>query len=60
MIRFKTLTRDEAKKIITGYDNYSDVEFQDLVNHWKAYDPVSEYDDSYNDFRKEKWITEHI
>lgn len=53
MIRFKTLSREEAKKIITAYDNYSDVEFQDLVSHWKKYDPVSEYDDSYIDFRKE-------
>ena len=53
MIRLKKLPREEAKKIITDIDNYSDVEFDDLVSHWKNYDPVSEYDDSYEDFRKD-------
>ena len=53
MIRFKTLTREEARKILTEYDNYSDVEFQDLVEHWKKHDPVSEFEESFSDFRKE-------
>ena len=42
MVRFKTLSRDEAKRIISAFDNYDDVEFDDLVNHWKHYDPVSD------------------
>lgn len=53
MVRFKTLSRDEAKRIISAFDNYDDVEFDDLVNHWKHYDPVSEYDESFVDFRNE-------
>ena len=53
MVRFKTLSRDEAKRIISAFDNYDDVEFDDLVNHWKQYDPVSEYDESFVDFRNE-------
>ena len=51
MVRFKTLSRDEAKRIISAFDNYDDVEFDDLVNHWEQYDPVSEYDESFVDFR---------
>ena len=31
MVRFKTLSRDEAKRIISAFDNYDDVEFDDLV-----------------------------
>ena len=46
MIRLKSLSRDEAKKIISEYDNYDDVAFDDLVQHWQKYDPVSEYDES--------------
>lgn len=53
MIRLKALSRDEAKKIITEYDNYDDVAFDDLVQHWQKYDPVSEYDESYSEFREE-------
>ena len=53
MIKIKTLSRDDARKIITEYDNYDDIAFSDLVKHWENYDPVSEYDDSYIDFRKE-------
>ena len=34
MVRFKTLSRDEAKRIISAFDNYDDVEFDDLVNHF--------------------------
>lgn len=53
MIRLKSLSRDEAKKIITEYDNYDDVAFDDLVQHWQKYDPVSEYDESYSEFRED-------
>lgn len=53
MIRFKTLPREEAKRIITEYDNYDDVAFQDLTKHWKNYDPVTEYDESFEEFRKD-------
>ena len=31
MIRFQKLTATEAKRIITEYDNYDDIAFQDLV-----------------------------
>lgn len=53
MIRYKSLSREEAKKIIAEYDNYDDIAFRDLVKHWEKYDPVSEYDESYIEFRKE-------
>ena len=53
MIRFQKLTAIEAKRIITEYDNYDDVAFQDLVYHWTHYDPVSDFHPSYDDFRKE-------
>ena len=53
MIRLKKLPSEEAKRIITEIDNYSDTEFEDLVSHWKKYDPVSDYDDSYEEFRQE-------
>ena len=53
MIRFQTLTTDAAKRIITEYDNYDDTAFRDLVSHWSAYDPVSDFHPSYEEFRKE-------
>ena len=53
MIRFQKLTATEAKRIITEYDNYDDVAFQDLVYHWTHYDPVSDFHPTYDDFRKE-------
>lgn len=60
MVRFKTLSRDEAKRIISAFDNYDDVEFDDLVNHWEQYDPVSEYDESFVDFRKIQTMHKNI
>lgn len=53
MIRFKKLSKEEAKRIISEYDGYNDAEFRDLTDHWKRYDPASEFDDSYGEFRKE-------
>lgn len=53
MIKFKTLPRDEAKRIITELDNYDDVAFQSLVDQWKQYNPATEYDESFSEFRKE-------
>lgn len=53
MIRLKGLSREEAKKIISSYDDYDDIEFNDLVAHWRNYDPVSDFDESYNEFRQE-------
>lgn len=53
MVRIKTLSREEAKKIIAEYDAYDDIAFEDLVSHWKNYDPVSEFDDSFADFRNQ-------
>ena len=52
MIRFKRLSMSEAKAIVSTYDQMSDIEFDDLVNHWKQYDvPTEQYDDSYDEFR---------
>lgn len=53
MIRFQRLSAEEAKRILTEYDNYDDVAFNDLVNHWKQYDVPSEYHSSYEEFRTE-------
>ncbi|MEG0835039.1 MAG: hypothetical protein RR413_06305 [Christensenellaceae bacterium] len=53
MIRFQTLSAEEAKRIITEYDNYDDTAFQDLVSHWSRFDVPTEYHSSYADFRKE-------
>ena len=53
MIRFQTLSAEEAKRIITEYDNLDDTAFQDLVAHWSRFDLPTEYHPSYADFRKE-------
>lgn len=37
-MRYKRLSLNDAKAIVSQYDSMSDVEFQDLTNHWKAYD----------------------
>ncbi len=51
MIRFQRMSADEAKRLITEYDNYDDIAFQDLVSHWSRYDVSADYDLSYVDFR---------
>lgn len=54
MIRYQKLSFNDAKNIITEYDNYDDNEFQDLIRHWKANDvSSSSYDPSYDSFRNE-------
>ena len=53
MIRFQKLSADEAKRIITEYDNYDDVTFDDLIAHWRNYDAASVYHHSYEEFRSE-------
>ena len=54
MMRYQKLSFNDAKNIITEYDNYDDNEFQDLVRHWKANDvSSSSYDSSYEEFRNE-------
>lgn len=50
-MRYKRLSLNDAKTIITQYDNMSDIEFQDLTSHWKAYDTI-ETDPSYSSFRE--------
>lgn len=50
-MRYKRLSLGDAKNIVTQYDNMSDVEFRDLVNHWKSFDTI-EHDDAYADYRK--------
>ena len=51
-IRIHTLTISEARSRVATIDALDDVAFNDLVNHWSAYD-VDEltYDSSYKDFR---------
>lgn len=50
-MRYKRLSLNDAKAIISQYDNMNDVEFQDLTEHWKAYDTI-ENDPSYGSFRE--------
>ena len=50
-MRYKRLSLNDAKVIVSQYDSMSDVEFQDLTNHWKAYDTI-ENDLSYSPFRE--------
>jgi hypothetical protein len=53
MIRYQSLSYNDAKKIISDYEGYDDVEFADQVKHWMAYDvSISSYDPSYASFRK--------
>lgn len=49
-MRYKKLSINDAKAIVSEYDNMSDVEFQDLINHWAVYDTI-ENDSSYESFR---------
>ncbi|WP_278886089.1 DUF6339 family protein [Ruthenibacterium lactatiformans] len=54
MIRYQKLSYNDAKNIVADYDGYNDVEFDDLVKHWKSNDvSASAFDPSYEDFRKE-------
>lgn len=50
-MRYKRLSLNDAKAIISQYDNMSDIEFQDLIEHWKAYDTIDN-DPSYGVFRE--------
>ena len=50
-MRYKRLSLNDAKAIVTQYDMMSDAEFQDLVSHWKSYDTI-EYDSSYSEYRE--------
>lgn len=49
-MRYKRLSLNDAKAIISQYDNMSDVEFQDLTAHWTSYDTI-ETDPLYSTFR---------
>lgn len=53
MICFQKLSADEAKRILTEYDNCDEVAFQDLVSNWKRFNVTNEYHPSYEDFRSE-------
>ena len=49
--RFK-LSINDAKDIISTYDNMSDTEFADQVRHWANYDvPIENYDSFYQEIR---------
>lgn len=50
-MRYKRLSLNDAKAIVSEYDKMSDVEFQDLVDHWKSFDTI-ENDSSYANFRE--------
>ena len=53
-IRIHTLTMSEARSKIAAIDALDDVAFNDLANHWRAYDvDETTYDSSYKDFRTE-------
>ena len=54
MIRYQKLSYNDAKNIVAEYDGYNDVEFDDLVRHWKANDvSASAFDPAYEEFRQE-------
>ncbi len=50
-MRYKRLSMNDAKAITTQYDRMSDVEFQDLTDHWRSYDTI-ESDPSYDEYRE--------
>ena len=52
-IKFQKLSLAEAKRIITDYDNLNDSDFQSMVDKWLNHEIVSDYNESYNEFRKE-------
>ena len=49
-MRYKRLSMNDARAIISQYDSMSDIEFQDLTDHWKAYDTI-ENDPDYQNYR---------
>lgn len=49
-MRYKRLSLNDAKAIVAQYDAMSDVEFQDLIEHWRKYDTI-ETDPAYGEFR---------
>lgn len=49
-MRYKRMSLNDAKVVITQYDNMNDIEFTNLTDHWKAYDTI-ENDPSYSEFR---------
>ncbi len=49
-MRYKRMSLNDAKAVITQYDNMNDIEFTNLTDHWKAYDTI-ENDPSYSEFR---------
>ena len=49
-MRYKKLSLNDAKKIVTQYDSMNDVEFQNLIDHWTKYDTI-ENDETYASFR---------
>ncbi len=51
MIRFQQLSAEEAKRILTEYDNYDDITFRDLVKNWEQFNVTNEYHPSYQEFR---------
>jgi hypothetical protein len=51
-MRFKRLSMNDAKAIVAQYDNMSDAEFQNLIDHWAKFDTI-ENDPAYDDYRQE-------
>ena len=49
-MRYKKLSLNDAKAIVSQYDKMSDVEFKSLTDHWKSYDTI-ETDETYSVFR---------
>ena len=48
-MRYKKLSLNDAKAIVSQYDKMSDVEFKSLTDHWKSYDTI-ETDETYSVF----------
>lgn len=49
-MRYKRLSLNDARIIVSQYDNMNDIEFENLTDHWKAYNTI-ETDDTYSTFR---------
>ena len=50
---YKLLKKEDALKIITDYDNKNDLEFDDMVSHWKKHDIETELSPEYQAIRNQ-------
>lgn len=51
---YRKLTKADAKEIIESYDSLNDIQFDDLIDHWKSHDVLEDdFPEFYRKLRKE-------